>query len=352
MSNVRISTAIMTHPSRLKEAIHLQDAHPELDARIVLDPEPDAAPSTMRTALPSWAAVAPDATHHLVLQDDVTLCRDFPARLTAAVSAVPDRPLGLFTDSGTRTAHGLRIAAARGVSWAECTDHFVPAQAIVLHAAMARGFVASVAPDEDDDAVGLRSYLAGAGAALLVCVPNLVDHDAVPSLLGHDVLMGPRRSVLFIDNLPDGSEPTAEVLDDETLRPHLSTLDGVARCQIRQDGGWHAVEALDWLVLRGHSRARLGAWFNTDLAGAAMTGPAAGLGGPLLFQVWLTGIIYGWCLPPRPTPSVTWPVAMRTLTIGALRRFVAEALAAEVSLALQPLIDAGIARGRAESTAS
>jgi hypothetical protein len=39
-SGIRLSTAIMTHPSRLARAEQLRCAYPELGVRVVQDPDP------------------------------------------------------------------------------------------------------------------------------------------------------------------------------------------------------------------------------------------------------------------------------------------------------------------------
>src|SRR5262245_1863058 len=73
---VRISTAVMAHPARREQAEQLQRRHPELNAEIVFDPDPDGKPATLRTAVAAWSRIREGATHHFVMQEDVQLCRD------------------------------------------------------------------------------------------------------------------------------------------------------------------------------------------------------------------------------------------------------------------------------------
>lgn len=60
-----------------------------LDARIIYDPKPDSARSTLRTVLAAWSAMPERATHHRVLQDDVETCPGFVDRVGTVVAAYP-----------------------------------------------------------------------------------------------------------------------------------------------------------------------------------------------------------------------------------------------------------------------
>ena len=352
MAGIQLSVVVMAHPARAAAAERLRDRYPELAVRIVYDPEPAGPRSTLRTARLAWGAITAGASHHVVLQDDVELCIDFPAQLAQAVAAMPDRPFFLYTDWGTPCSQLLRLAALRGASWAESIDPYVPTQAVVLPAPMARRLVEYVDghPDlEQDDAVVLRLFLEAHDLTAYVCVPNLVDHAGLPSLLSHDVMMGVRRSVCFG---PDPEHPlpwTDAAVTGVGLVPDF--VAGRAMCWTRDAGtrpGWTAVGAYDWL--REHGLA-LPVLTRDFLAAADATGSRPGghdfLGDALLFQLWMTGLLYGIAMatwkdldPHQVTAAAARPLAVRglsTLVGGGLREIVAPHQIGPVSAQLTPL---------------
>jgi hypothetical protein len=352
MAEVTFSAVIMAHPARERAAGQLRDRYPELGARIVYDPDPDGPRSTLRTARLAWGAIAPGASHHLVLQDDVALCDDFPAQLARAVATMPDRPLFLYTDWGTPCSQLLRLAALRGASWAEAIDPYVPAQAVLLPAGVARRLVDYVDghPElEPDDAMALRLFLEHHDLTAYVCVPNLVQHAGLPSLLSHDVMMGERRSVCF-GNDPRHPVPwTDAALSGVGMVPDF--VAGRSVCWLRDPAapsGLRATGAYDWLRGRGLALPELTADF---LAAVEAVGPLPVSRGLLadavLFQLWLTGLLYGVAMATwkefsaqRLADAVLRPLAARclgSLVGGGVREILAVDRIAPVSAELTPL---------------
>jgi hypothetical protein len=331
---------IMAHPRRARAAERIRASCPELDLRIVFDPDPGAPPSTLRTSMLAWASIADAATHQLVVQDDVVLCANFAEQLRAAVTAVPGRPLYLYTDWGTQCSHLLRLAALRGLSWVEAVDPWVPAQAVVLPAEIAEGFVefAGQKPHLDDDALVLGQYLS-LHAPPLVCLPNLVQHDNSPSLLGNDVWIGIRRSVCF--GQADGHAITTDGahLKSPAILPKL--VSGRSFCATRPDndrtGRWPSMPTHEWLADRGLPLTEQIELFRVADArslGRARQGLVSLASVTLRFQFWLTGILYGVLVATWPTAGHAWlsgaferPLARQafaTLVPGGLRQLVAE----------------------------
>jgi hypothetical protein len=76
IGKVSLSVAVMTHPRRRDHAQKLAAALHPYPVDIVLDPAPDGPPESLRTAVRAWAA-AGDATHHLVVQDDIVVTDGF-----------------------------------------------------------------------------------------------------------------------------------------------------------------------------------------------------------------------------------------------------------------------------------
>ncbi|GIH05754.1 hypothetical protein Rhe02_38210 [Rhizocola hellebori] len=192
---IRLSAAVMTHPSRLPAAQALCDLHPELGLRIVVDPLPTGPPSAARAAVRAWAAVDPDATHHLVLQDDVLLGESFAERLLAAIAQRPGDAICLFTEWACTTSYAVRLAAWLGHRWVEVCDPYLPTVASVLPAHVARvaGNLHPVIPQDD---VLLSELLQRLDIRAFAVVPNMAQHDTKPSLTGNHS-MGLRLAACF-----------------------------------------------------------------------------------------------------------------------------------------------------------
>ncbi|MFJ4677346.1 hypothetical protein [Kitasatospora sp. NPDC088783] len=209
---VVISVAVMTHPERLGHARALAAALPRWPAAVAVDPHPDGPPTTLRAARAAWAAMPADATHHLVLQDDVALCRDFAARLDAAVAAHPDRPLALYANWNAWNGAATRAAALAGAGWAPAVPgEWTPSLALLLPRADVLALLAAVPADSAEtapDDVVLQRELASRGRRVLISVPHLVEHLGDRSLVGNDT-HGPRHSACFADHAEPAGAGTA-----------------------------------------------------------------------------------------------------------------------------------------------
>ncbi|MBR7836072.1 hypothetical protein KDL01_22540 [Actinospica durhamensis] len=192
-ARVRLSAAVMTHPSRLAEAERLLAALADLEPAMVIDPDPAGPPSSLRTARHAWAAVAPDATHHLVLQDDAWPAAGFARQARDAAARRPGHAISLFTHWGSRTSFAVRLAALIGHGWAEVIDGYTPTVGLILPAAAARAFAGLGEARTAKDDVEMRGFLLRRAIPSCVIVPNLVEHLGTDSLVGNDRL-GPRRS--------------------------------------------------------------------------------------------------------------------------------------------------------------
>ena len=188
--------------------MRIQREYPEMNIRIVFDPDPDGPPATLRTARAAWAAVEEGATHHLVLQDDVVLCRDFPRVVAQALEVAPTGALALFASWSMETAQAIRLAALVGASWTRLQDGWVPTQALVLPAEWACEFSADSEhlPESEPDNRVMHSFLAERARNTHVAIPNLVDHAPTESLLFNDLLHGAREAAVFAAD--DASRPS------------------------------------------------------------------------------------------------------------------------------------------------
>ena len=178
----------MCHPRRQKAADRLIAHAGGFPLRLALDPEPDGPPTSLRAAVRAWSSVADDSTHHLVLQDDAMPAPAFFDRVQDIVATAPDAALALFTSWSCRNGAAVRLGALRGASWVSATSEYIPTVALVLPADVARGYASFAAAHGEgwsDDVTMLR-YLRSRGVPCLLSVPNLVEHDDVPSVASND----------------------------------------------------------------------------------------------------------------------------------------------------------------------
>lgn len=190
MSALRVSIAVQHHPSRA-------DLLPALlaaigDAEVVTDPEPDGRPHPWRTYREALDSTPDDATHRMILQDDITPCRNFPAALAAAVEARPGSVLALFHGGNPReNAPLLDRALAAGETWVRLNSRrWIPAVALVWPVRLVCPVVCWVEEQNypgafrADDEIIARA-LRALGEDVLACVPSIVQHeDVVPSVTG------------------------------------------------------------------------------------------------------------------------------------------------------------------------
>ncbi|HEX6527857.1 MAG TPA: hypothetical protein VF070_48730 [Streptosporangiaceae bacterium] len=359
MSNISLSVVVMAHPRRADSAEKIRASCPELNLSVVFDPEPEAPPSPLRsfrTSMLAWSSTGDRATHHLVLQDDVQLCDDIAEELHAAIAAMPASPLYLYTDWGTKCSHLLRLGALRGAPWVEAVDPWVPAQAVLLPVGIADGFVRYVArrPELDDDAFALTAYLNANQLTAFVCMPNLVEHEYAPSLLGNDVPMGLRRATCFgrPSHLP--VDWTASPLRAPAVLPDL--LAGRSYCSVKRTdgviGAWSNMPTYEWLAERGISVHDQTALFRdadaSEWDGRRCGGLASVASDTLKFHFWLTGFVYGALIATWPEADKDWfiaaldrPLARRalaTLVPGGLRELVVRDRLASASDMFLPLV--------------
>jgi hypothetical protein len=196
----QVSIAIQTHPIRagMAAALAAQLTAPDL----IVDPDPGGIRSPWRTYRRALEQTPPGATNRLVLQDDVTLCRDFDKVVRAAVAARPDW-LTVFFVGGLPAEHARAVyrACERDWSWAEL-DHmrWCPVIATCWPVAYIEPFLGYVDaqnwPDTfraDDEIAG--RWLRREKIRPLASVPSLVEHeDVVPSLIGRRARGGTDRS--------------------------------------------------------------------------------------------------------------------------------------------------------------
>jgi len=296
-SAVRLSTVVMAHPSRRAQAEQLCRRHPELQIDIVYDPDPEDKGSTLRTAIRAWSQVRSGATHHLVLQEDVQLCRDFRTIVLRALSMAPPGAVALFSNWTMATAQAVRLAAVAGASWTPVIDNWVPTQALVMAAAVARGFgdFAASYPGSKPDNRAIAEYLAARGLTTHVAIPNMVQHRPTQSVLLNDLLFGVRNATVFPDSAQIGPAFSERVVAPPAVA-HLclgdfTTLSNYERLGVGNEPPT-MTPAHEVLMARGMRPSDLLAEFSRD-RGRCPEDVVGGFSDSLLFQFWITMYVQG-----------------------------------------------------------
>jgi hypothetical protein len=353
----------MTHPLRLDAAHDLRRRHPELELEVVVDPEPEhRRRSSLRTGRVAWRSTPAGTTHRLVVQDDVVLCPDFLRHVRSAIAIAPAAALSFFTEWGSYTSFGLRLAALSGSSWVEAAGGYLPTQAAVLPAELAAGFdefAAREAGRELNDDVVLLAYLRRLGVPTFVSVPNLVQHDDVASLHGNEHY-GPRRSACYAPAVLAPPRWSGGVTAP-TLIPvwHHETRRALCHLRLstdRHDWSWMRTERL--LSDRCLDLDALDAALERALAGTERAAEAGEtIGRPLLRGMWHTSVALGLALRQlwRQTgrsrslddamrdPAAE--VALGTMPAGMCRSMLPRDLLAEIATALTPVVRRGLEEG-------
>jgi hypothetical protein len=286
----------MAHPSRGHQAEQLRRRHPELNIQIVLDPEPKGQPATLRTAKLAWSTMPDDATHQLVLQEDVQLCNDFPAVVRQALQVAPEGATALFANWVMTTSQAVRLAAFTGASWTPVVDAWVPTQALVLPAPLARQFAgfAERYPITKPDNYALAEFLAEHGLKTYVSVPNLVEHRPAQSVLHNDLFWGIRNATAFPAAGDLGGVPFTDAVATPLAVAHLGLCDFESLCHYEPIGpaARPKLNINDVLLPNGVTTIEIEEAFASDLDyhPEALT---TGFGQLLLFQFWLTTFVQG-----------------------------------------------------------
>lgn len=200
MGGYSYDVLIQHHPRRAELIAPLLAAVPV--AEVVADPEPDAYRSPWRT-YQACLEQPLSTTHRVVLQDDVTVCRNFLPALDLVIAARPENPIVLFVGGQPRSmVERLQHACARDEMFADWpNDVWVAAVAVVWPAETIEPILSYVAAQRwpvefsADDEILYRAT-SGCGIQVIATVPSLVQHpDMVESVVG-------RRRAAFGEN-PD-----------------------------------------------------------------------------------------------------------------------------------------------------
>jgi hypothetical protein len=286
----------------------------------------------LRAARLAWASAPADATHLLVVQDDMMLVPDIRHHVMSGARAMPEAVLSFFTEWGSRTANALRLATVAGASWVEVIDPYVPTSVHLMPADIGRR-VAVYPGDEPDDVLLLR-FVKEFGVPAFASVPNLAQHVPVASLMGNDIIQGPRPAAWWASP-PEG---LSDVVASLPVVPVLPIFESYSVCRI--DG--RNIKTHDYLA----EHLGIGVKQQLELFAEAMAevDPDRAMrdvvAEPLLLQFWLTALVYGVAVGAPPHEG-----ALRTMAPGSLRRFVPLPLLDKLPDLLAPAIHQAIKFG-------
>lgn len=179
---MKLSVAVMTHPSRADRLQKLMEdirsmSHPDFDYDVVVDIN---SLGIWETAKKAWKAYAPDATHHMVLQDDIILSQDFftvSKKLIGYVSKFDPTASLSFCDNLERE---MQAAKRNGLHWV-VTTKCRHAQCLVQPTNQINHWIDwcewYIRPEYYHDDGRLEIYLFKHNRRIWHAVPSLVEHD-------------------------------------------------------------------------------------------------------------------------------------------------------------------------------
>lgn len=210
MTDVELTAAVMTVPSRAALVERLLPAIVDLEPSVVLDRDSS---GDVWAQYQACLLVGDRGTHRLVLQDDALPCSDFAARAIAAIERHPKRVICFYVPA-LPSSFGSKMlqASASRASFCELVrlGAFLPLVATVWPVALADDFAHwprhsswRSGPRGRADDARAADWLHGTKRQAIATVPCLVDHDEdAPSALNNGGRYSRRAAIL--DGTPRG----------------------------------------------------------------------------------------------------------------------------------------------------
>ena len=189
MTDVVLSVCILAVPERRERARVLSEAigAPSGYIDVVFDERRD---GPWVAGQQAWERRSPDATHHLVLEDDALVCRDLYAGANAMLCAVRDAPVMLYATTPPGADAAYRRACETGRHWVRTHGFWtvapiLPVGLIEPIFGWARNHTRTEWKDSYDKRLSVAVQVLGIKS--MVAVPSPVSHDwSIPSIRGHD----------------------------------------------------------------------------------------------------------------------------------------------------------------------
>jgi hypothetical protein len=168
----RLSVAVMAVPERASRVAGLQRKMGR-SAPVSWDHEHRGPWWNSRQA---WRMVKGGATHHLVIQDDMTVCQDFIASVEAALTVVPLNPVGLYANRKE-----VEQAKVQDKSWVK-VKYFLWGTATVLPIWLIPRYLqwskSNVLDEFHHDDFRFGMFCESQRLDCFCTVPSLTDHEA------------------------------------------------------------------------------------------------------------------------------------------------------------------------------
>ena len=174
MTDIKLSVALFSHPVRSQKLQRtLQLLGDSVPIEVILDKQSE---GIWPTAMRAWRAYAPDATHHLVLQDDIIPCRDFLQSIPSIIRHLSKDASVSFCDNVPAMHYALKTN--RLWVYSQQVRH---AQALLQPVTQIEPFILwsewNVRPSYYHDDGRLEMYLHSIGKKMWHTAPSLVSHD-------------------------------------------------------------------------------------------------------------------------------------------------------------------------------
>lgn len=176
---IRLSVSIMAMKKRAFHVKQLQEAFAPSEVFVSWGDTYDTLWENARNA---WEHYDPEATHHLLLQDDAILCNNFINGAFATIGTVPDKILSFFLMDLI-----VKREPVEGTHWVVgyslgTVSICFPVPTLKDFLKWETDFYEAWGPDDD---VRINGYMLFRLNPLWNCIPSIVDHNHMESLLCH-----------------------------------------------------------------------------------------------------------------------------------------------------------------------
>ncbi len=197
---VNLSFSIMGVPSRIDNVRNIQKQLPGCGMSIDMrEQKPGRKVDLWQNALASWYNYHPQATHHAVIQDDVTLCRQFADISAYLAYKQPSQIISPFTMKGH-----VNKALDQKLHWVY-DEVGIYGQCSIWPVSLltqALDWIGrNIHPSYKHDDCRFRYFLQYFGLGVMQTAPVLLSHDYEHSLLGHPPTPHTRKEKAFIGDI-------------------------------------------------------------------------------------------------------------------------------------------------------
>jgi hypothetical protein len=202
-TDIKLSASIMADPRRKECVPPLVEAIGK-DIPVAWD---DGSQNRIKTGKNAWLMHEPDATHHVVFQEDIVVCRDVLKGIENAIRVMPDVPILYFLMQRGEWSEIGRTALSQGCNWIRGFLEWGQAISMpVNYIRPAYDWIEKKCKLPNYD-TSLMYFFTNIRMHQYFTVPSLVDHRKdVESLVCSSKSAGRRYSNIFIGEDKSGAE--------------------------------------------------------------------------------------------------------------------------------------------------